>query len=111
MQEQAIDWPGIRANAVLIGVREAARQAARDLPPREKERFVDRVLQRCRRQGWLREKNAIIAANAAKISAPTSQALPLSANVGTGSQAAATRLADDSNETKIYLSTAAKKGA
>jgi len=32
-----VDWPGLRAAAVAIGIRKAARQAARDLPPDEQE--------------------------------------------------------------------------
>jgi len=38
-----VDWPGLRAAAVAIGIRKAARQAARDLPPDERERFVQLV--------------------------------------------------------------------
>ena len=32
-----VDWAGLRAAAVAIGIRPAARQAARDLPPDEQE--------------------------------------------------------------------------
>ena len=49
----AIDWPGIRAAAVAIGVREAARQAGSNLPPDELVRFTERVMKRSSREGWL----------------------------------------------------------
>ena len=35
-----VDWPGLRAAAVTIGIRAAARQAGRDLPPDEQERLL-----------------------------------------------------------------------
>lgn len=56
-----IDWPGIRAAAVTIGVREAARRAATNLPPVEANRFVERVLKRSTREGWIKEKQAATA--------------------------------------------------
>ena len=40
MNRDEIDWAGLRAAAVAIGIRKAARQAARDLPPDEQERFL-----------------------------------------------------------------------
>src|SRR5262245_4385493 len=36
---EKIDWPGLRA---AVGIRKAARHAARDLPPDEQERFIQR---------------------------------------------------------------------
>ena len=48
-----IDWPGIRTAAIAVGVREAARQAAADLPPDEANRFVERAMKRCSREKWL----------------------------------------------------------
>jgi hypothetical protein len=45
-----VDWAGLRAAAVAIGIRPAARQAARDLPPDEQERFVQRAMKGCSRQ-------------------------------------------------------------
>ena len=53
MRGEEIDWAGLRAAAVAIGIRPAARQAARDLPPDEQERFVQRAMKRCSRQKWL----------------------------------------------------------
>ena len=50
---EEIDWPGLRAAAVAIGIRPAARQAARDLPPDEQERFIQRAMKRCSRGKWL----------------------------------------------------------
>ena len=40
MNSEQIDWAGLRAAAIAIGIRKAARQAARDLPPDEQERFI-----------------------------------------------------------------------
>ena len=53
MSDEEIDWAGLRAAAVAIGIRKAARQAARNLPPDEQERFVQRAMKRCSRQKWL----------------------------------------------------------
>jgi hypothetical protein len=52
-REGEIGWPGLRAAAVAVGIRKAARQAARDLPPDEQERFVQRAMKRCSREKWL----------------------------------------------------------
>ncbi len=49
---QDIDWPGLRAAAVRIGIKPAARLAGRDLPPDELARFVERVAKRAVREGW-----------------------------------------------------------
>ena len=82
MPEQAIDWSGIRASAVLIGVREAARQAAQDLPYDEQERFVERVMKRSSREGWLVRKAEVLSA---VVSAPDQyHAKAMSAPVRTG---------------------------
>ena len=51
---EEIDWAGLTAPAVAIGTRKAARQAARDLPPDEQERFVQRVMKRCSRERKLK---------------------------------------------------------
>ena len=53
LNREEIDWAGLRAAAVAIGIRKAARQAARDLPPDEQERFVQRAMKRCSREKWL----------------------------------------------------------
>src|SRR5215472_4143523 len=53
MRGEEIDWAGLRAAAVAIGIRAAARQAARDLPPDEQERFIQRAMKRCSREKWL----------------------------------------------------------
>jgi len=53
LKPEEIDWAGLRAAAVAIGIRPAARQAARNLPPDEKERFVQRAMKRCSREKWL----------------------------------------------------------
>lgn len=99
-----IDWPGIRAAAVSIGIRAAARSAASNLPPVEQERFVFRVLKRAAREGWEDARLAIIP------SAPA-QALPLSSNILTGSDVLKNQLNEDSNSSKIGFSKAARKAA
>jgi hypothetical protein len=53
LRREEIDWAGLRAAAVAIGIRPAARQAAQDLPPDEQERFVQRAMRRCSREKWL----------------------------------------------------------
>lgn len=98
---QEPDWPGIRAASVAVGVREAARQASKHLPPEEQERFVFRVLKRSQREGW-------VAATKEAMIYVTSQAKPLSSPVLSGSDVLKESLAEDSKETRISLSKAAR---
>src|SRR5262245_36134210 len=100
-----VDWPGLRAATVAIGIRKAARQAARDLPPDEQERFVQRAMKRCSREKWL--------AKARQVKAGAIMASPaaLSANVRKGSDVLSEILEEDSRETRIGLSAAARKAA
>jgi len=100
-----IDWSGLRAAAVAIGIRKAARQAACDLPPDEQERFLQRAMKRCSRQKWLVKSEQDEAD--AIVTSPTS----LSANVRKGADVLSEVLADDSRETRIGLSAAARKAA
>jgi hypothetical protein len=104
-QVNDVDWPGLRAAAVAIGIRQAARKAARDLPPDEQERFVQRAMKRCSREKWL-AKSRQDKADALAMS-PTA----LSANVRKGSDVLSEVLAEDSRETRIGLSAAARKAA
>lgn len=104
--QQSIDWPGIRALAVAIGVREAARRSAADLPEDEQKRFVLRVLQRSHREGWIVQKKEVQAAPRT-----LSQAKPLSSPVIASSDAMAESLSDDSKTTRLSLSKAAKAAA
>ena len=98
MNREEIDWGGLRAAAVAIGIRKAARQAARYVPPNEQERFIQRAMKRCSREKWLvisqQDKAAALAA-----SSPT-----LSANVRTGAEALADVLATRKDQTKLHLS-------
>src|SRR5262245_6836180 len=68
-----IDWPGLRAAAVGVGIRKAARQAARDLPPDEQERFIQRAMKRCSREKWLakarQDKADVVATSPTALSA------------------------------------------
>lgn len=105
VQARPIDWAGIRANAVTMGIRAAARSAARDLPDIEQDRFVERVLKRAQREEWMKAKEQAMS------SAVVINEKPLSANVHTGADSIAKTLADDSNATKIGFSTAARKVA
>jgi hypothetical protein len=98
-----VDWTGLRAAAVAIGIRKAARQAARDLPPDEQERFVQRAMKRCSREKWL-VKYEQVKADAVAMS-PTA----LSANVRTGADALANALAEDSQATRIAAARAHRK--
>jgi hypothetical protein len=102
---EEIDWAGLRAAAVAIGIRPAARQAARDLPPDEQERFVQRAMKRCSRQKWL------VKSQQDKADAVVTSPTALSANVRKGSDVLSEVLAEDSRETRIGLSAAARKAA
>lgn len=90
-----IDWSGIRAASVSVGVREAARQAARNLSSDEQERFVFRVLKRSQREGW------VTAIAEAKASVIVQNAMPMSSVVLKGSEALAHTLLEDGNATKL----------
>jgi hypothetical protein len=103
--EEDIDWPGLRAAAVAIGIRPAARQAALDLPPDEQERFIQRAMKRCSRQKWL------VKSQQDKADAIATSPNTLSANVRKGADVLSETLAEDSRETRIGLSAAARKAA
>jgi methylphosphotriester-DNA--protein-cysteine methyltransferase len=81
VRREEIDWPGLRAAAVAIGIRPAARQASRHLPPDERERFVQRAMKRCSREKWLAK------AQQDKADAVVASPTALSANVRKGSDA------------------------
>ena len=105
MRGEEIDWAGLRAAAVAIGIRRAARQAARHLPPDEQERFVQRAMKRCSREKWLAK------AQQDKADAVATSPIALSANVRKGSDVLSEVLAEDSRATRIGLSAAARKAA
>ena len=98
-----IDWSGLRAAAVAIGIRKAARQAARDLPQDEQERFVQRAMKRCSREKWL------VKAQQDKADAVATSTRTLSANVRTGADALLNALAEDSQATRIAAARAHRK--
>lgn len=99
-----IDWAGIRAASVVVGVREAARQASTHLSTEEQTRFVERVMKRCSREGW------IVKADAVRNSVRTmQQAIPLSANVRNGAETLQCVLAEDARETRISLSKSTRR--
>jgi hypothetical protein len=100
-----IDWPGLRAAAVTVGMRKAARQFARNVPPDEQERFVQRVMKRCSREKWLVKSEQV------KADAVATSPTALSANVRKGCDVLSEILAEDSRETRIGLSAAARKAA
>ena len=105
LRREEIDWAGLRAAAVAIGIRPAARQAACDLPPDEQERFIQRAMKRCSRQKWL------VKSQQDKADAVATSPRALSANVRNGSDVLSETLAEDSRETRIGLSVAARKAA
>ena len=105
MKPEEIDWAGLRAAAVAIGIRPAARQAARNLPPDEKERFVQRAMKRCSREKWL------VKSQQDKTDAIVMFPTALSANVRKGSDVLSEVLAEDSRVTRIGLSAARRKAA
>jgi cell division septum initiation protein DivIVA len=110
--QQAIDWAGIRANAVTLGIRGSARAAAVQLPPDEQKRFVARVLKRAEREGWKAATDAVLARTGAVPLAPvTRSAAPVSAssNVVTAADSMANRLADDSRATRLAGATYARR--
>jgi hypothetical protein len=105
LRREEIDWAGLRAAAVAVGIRPAARQAALDLPPDEQERFVQRAMKRCSRERWL------LKAQQDKADAVATSPAALSAPVRTGSDVLSDALAEDSRKTRIGLSAAARKAA
>src|ERR1043166_5257192 len=105
LNREEIDWAGLRAAAVAVGIRRAARQAALDLPPDEQERFVQRAMKRCSRQKWL------VKSQQDKADAVVTSPAALSANVRKGSDVLSEVLAEDSRATRIGLSAAARKAA
>jgi hypothetical protein len=92
-----IDWTGIRAAAAIV-IRKAARQAARDLPQDEQERFIQRAMKRCSREKWL------VKAQQDKADAVVTSPRTLSANVRTGADALAHALAERRQESVVHLS-------
>src|SRR5262245_25999796 len=94
---EEIDWAGLRAAAVAVGIRKAARQAARDLLPAEQERFVQRPMKRCSREKWL------IKAQQDKADAIATNPRTLSANVRTGADAVAQTLAERRHNSALHL--------
>jgi len=95
-----VDWSGLRAAAVAIGIRPAARQAARDLPPHEQERFVQRAMKRCSREKWL------VKAQQDKANAVATRTRTLSANVRSGADALANALSDESCAIRMNVASA-----
>jgi hypothetical protein len=106
--QHQIDWAGIRANAVSMGIRAAARAAAVNLPDIERERFVFRVLKRAQREKW--EEQKYVAMSSAS-SALTASEKPMSSPVLNASDSVATALAEDSNATKTGFSRMARRVA
>lgn len=93
----AIDWPGIRANAVFMGIRAAARAAAVNLPDDEQTRFVNRALQRAHREGWTDAKQV------AQSSVVVGNEKPMSSTVITGAEAGQNMLDAEKNPKLLSL--------
>jgi len=105
LRHEQIDWAGLRAAAVAIGIRPAARQAARDLPLNEQERFIQRAMKRCSRQKWL------VKSQQDKADAVLTSPTALSANVRKGSDVLSEILAEHDRETRMSLARSARRMA
>jgi hypothetical protein len=105
LRRDEIDWAGLRAAAVAIGIRKAARQAARDLPPDEQERFVQRAMKRCSREKWL------VKSQQDKADAVVTSPNALSANVRKRADVLSEILAEHEKETRISLARSARRMA
>jgi len=109
----AIDWSGIRAAAVTLGIRRAARNAAKGLPADQAKRLVDRIRKRAEREEWSKDKAKaleVVQSTGTSLSS-TYSGKPLSPSVATGAESVANSLAEDSKLTKVGLSTATRKAA
>jgi hypothetical protein len=91
-----VDWPAVRVLAVAVGVREAARQMGIS---------EDAVRQRSKREGWL------TSAKAAAQRALAKHVTEVSPSALSPADALASALSDDSRETKLGLSAAARNAA
>jgi hypothetical protein len=100
VSHEEIDWPGLRAAAVALGIRPAARQAARDLPPDEQERFVQRAMKRCSREKWL------VKARQDKANAIPTSSTALFETVRTGVDALVNALSDKSCAVRMNVASA-----
>src|SRR5262249_16280728 len=93
----AVDWAGIRAAAVTLAIRRTGRNAAKDLPPFEAKRLVDRIRKRAEREGWSQDKaKALAVAQSANTTLVTTSGQNTSPVVATGAQSVANALAEDS---------------
>ena len=91
-----VDWPAVRVLAVAVGVREAARQMGIS---------EDAARQRSKREGWMVSAKAVAQRALAK---PVTGVSP---NALSPADALANALSDDSRETKLGLSAAARNAA
>src|SRR5207302_4763444 len=105
VKAEEIDCAGLRAAAVTVGIRKAARHAARHLPLNEQDRFVQRAMKRCSRAKWL------VRSQQDKADAALTSPTALSANVRKGSDVLSEILEEDGRETRLGLSAAARKAA
>jgi hypothetical protein len=96
MQTDNIDWSGLRAAAVAIGIRPACRQATADMSPEDAARFTERAMKRCSREGWITAADKL--RTLATMSAPSA----LSANVRTGAEIIQNTQLEDSEASKTY---------
>lgn len=92
---QGIDWNGIRAAAIAVGIREAARQASANVEEPERTKLVSRILKRSTREKWLaiKEKAVQLASNPA-----------LSTKVHSGQEIVANVIAERKTAVRGHLS-------
>lgn len=93
-----IDWPGIRAAAIAVGIREAARQAAASQPPEDQQRLISRILRRSSREEWLTKSQ--VALSTAVATRPNALSTP----VHTGAETVANVIAENKLKTRTGLS-------
>lgn len=92
-----INWGELKAAAIALNsVNEAAKQAATLLPTAEAERFRERVNKRAYRERWLDKAQTLTLSK-------SSNALPLSKPVQSGSQALANSLKGQQNKSRNFL--------
>jgi hypothetical protein len=108
-----IDWGGLRAASVTLGIRKAARNAATGLSPKDAKRFVDRIRKRAQREGWSQDKAKALAVVKQASTSLSSINFPnaVSPVVASGAESVAIALAEDNKRTRLGLSSAACKAA
>ena len=107
--KDGIDWEGIRAAAVAVGVIEAARQTAAPLPEPARTRLVERIRKRAFRQHWL--DSAQQAVSVARQSVPVDMSQSVPGTPLSGADAVAVSVAESRGRSQVAISRAISKRA